>query len=144
MADPERALRFYAGYARGQAWLTLALGLGTVAFTGPLMSLLGLAIDDASVLGMRAFGVSLLFVSAVHAGTRDTRELSTVLGVARANLLEDGILTIVMTSAILAGTAGPVSWVLVAAFGAEAALALWLERSAASARSGSPGHSQPT
>lgn len=126
MADASPLLRVYRSYCRAQAALTLGLAVVSVALTEPLMTLLGLAVTPASALVFRAFAISLLFVSAVHHSTRDTKELSTVRGVAVANVLEDGSLGLLLGIAILQGTAGPLSWALVAIFLGEAVVAVWL------------------
>jgi len=117
---------WWAKAAVFQAVLTGVLGLGCLAIPAPLLTLFGCAPHAGTVVFFRAFGASLLFVSAIHLALRRSRDPALVRALVLANALEDGLLAIFSVHATLTGAFGSMGWALVAAFGAEVAFNAWI------------------
>ncbi len=114
--------------AKAQTALCAAGGAVAMATPGLLIRALGGAPSATGTLFARAFGAGLLHVAWAHNGLRATNEPGAVRAIARANLMEDALLTILAARAIKRGTFGAPAWLLVGAFAGEVALNAWLLR----------------
>jgi hypothetical protein len=118
----------WARVARLQVWLTGLLGAGSVVAPAQLLQLFGAEAGPSGQIFMRAFGVSLFFVALVHHALRSSHDAKLIRAIALANVVEDGALLILTIAGIVAGTFSLNGLVLLAAFGGEVLLNVWLVR----------------
>jgi len=106
-------------FAYFQAALTTGLGVGCLAAPTWINGLIGLDVGAGTTVLLRTFGASLLFVAILHATLATSDERASIRGLLYANLVEDGILTLLSVSAILGGVMNGFGWLLAGAFGFE-------------------------
>jgi len=111
-------------YAYFQAVLTTGLGVGCLAVPGLINGLIGLDPGSSTTVLLRTFGASLLFVAILHATLASTDDRGSIRGLLYANLVEDGILTLLSVAAILSGVMNGLGWLLAGAFGFEVVAAI--------------------
>ena len=121
-ADGYRSL--WKKFAYFQAALTTGLGVGCLAIPSLINGLIGLDVGASTTVLLRTFGASLLFVAILHATLAKSSERSSIRGLLYANVVEDGILTLLSVSAILSGVMNGFGWLLVGAFGFEVVAAI--------------------
>lgn len=106
-------------FAVFQAALTTGLGVACLALPSWINGLIGLEVTAGTTVLLRTFGASLLFVAILHGTLAGTDERASMRGLLYANLVEDGILTLLSVNAILAGVMNGFGWLLAGAFGFE-------------------------
>lgn len=111
-------------FAYFQAALTTALGTGCLVVPTWVNGLIGLDVSASTTVLLRTFGASLLFVAILHATLAKSDERASIRGLLYANLVEDGILTLLSVNAILSGVMNGFGWLLAGAFGFEVVAAL--------------------
>jgi len=111
-------------FAYFQAALTAGLGAGCLAIPTLINGLIGLDVDASTTVLLRTFGASLLFVAILHATLAKSDERASIRGLLYANLVEDGILTLLSVAAILSGVMNGFGWLLAGAFGFEVVAAI--------------------
>lgn len=111
-------------FAHFQAALTAGLGAGCLLAPRFVNGLIGLDVGGSTTVLLRTFGASLLFVAVLHATLAKTDERASIRGLLYANLLEDGILTLLSIAAILSGVMNGFAWLLAGAFGFEVVAAI--------------------
>ncbi|MBO6933965.1 MAG: hypothetical protein JJ863_03295 [Deltaproteobacteria bacterium] len=116
--------KLWTKFAYFQAALTTGLGVGCLAIPTLINGLIGLDVDASTTVLLRTFGASLLFVAILHATLAKSEERASIRGLLYANLVEDGILTLLSVAAILAGVMNGFGWLLAGAFGFEVVAAI--------------------
>jgi len=122
--SPAAYRSLWRNFAYFQAALTSALGVGCLTLPGWINDLIGLDVDASSTVLLRTFGASLLFVSLLHGTLANTDERASIRGLLYANVVEDGILTLLSVNAIQAGVMNGFGWLLAGAFGFEVVAAI--------------------
>jgi hypothetical protein len=117
-----------------QVALTGTMAAATLLAPRTLLRLFGVAPSPGSVLFFRAFGAALAYVAVSHQGIKDTRDAAAVRTITIANVVEDGILTLLSLHGVQRGTLGKAGWVLVGVFASEVALNAWLAAQFSKAR----------
>jgi hypothetical protein len=111
-------------FAYFQAALTTALGVACLALPSWINGLIGLDVSPSTSVLLRTFGASLLFVAILHGTLAGSEERASIRGLLYANVVEDGILTLLSVNAILAGVMNGFGWLLAGAFGFEVVAAV--------------------
>ncbi len=122
--SPASYQSLWTKFAYFQAALTTGLGVGCLAVPTIINGLIGLDVDASTTVLLRTFGASLLFVAILHATLAKSEERASIRGLLYANLVEDGILTLLSVAAILAGVMNGFGWLLAGAFGFEVVAAI--------------------
>lgn len=126
MSDDDARWETWRSVASFLAILTGVMGSGVLLAPRLFLRFFGATVAPGTVLFFRAFGASLLYVSVVHQGLKDTRDAKAVRTVLVSNVIEDGLLTLLSAQSVVRGTFGKTGWLLVGAFGSVAALNAWL------------------